>query len=91
MRMNIRFPHYAFLRKNQDSLCTVILKPFFSYEAAIADNGYTWEEQIFLAVANQFSNKFPFLLNKRLTTTEVNLLHAYYIVISEPVIEWYND
>ena len=63
---------------------TILLKPFFCYEASIADNGHTWEFQVFFAVANQLSNKFAFLVNERFPSAKINLLHAFVQRSSKP-------
>ena len=67
----------AYLVYSLSNIRTILLEPFFCYEASIADDGHTRELQVLFAVANQFSNKFAFLMNERFPSTEINLLHAF--------------
>jgi hypothetical protein len=55
---------------------TILLKPFFSDEAAITDHSDTGETEVHLTVANKLSKELSLLMDEGLATTEVDLLHT---------------
>lgn len=55
------------------------MEPLLRYQTSIANYAYTGYTQFFLAISNKFSNKLASILDERLSTTEVDLLHPYYV------------
>lgn len=55
---------------------TILLKPFFCDETAIADNADTGQLQSFLTITHQLPYKLSLLVDEWLSATEVDLFHA---------------
>lgn len=55
---------------------TIFLEPFFFNHAPVTDNADTREPEVLFAVLNQLPQKVSFVVQERLPSREVDLLHA---------------